>query len=61
MVLMQKTIADKSLVLKVAHTRLEARVHRPESEQFKDQAQFRFTRNHLHITISDNNIYIIIG
>lgn len=58
---MQKAIADKSLVLNVAHTRLEARMHRPETKQCKDQVQLRFTRNHLHITISDNNIYIITG
>lgn len=42
MVLMQKTIADKSPVLKVVHTRLEARTHRPETELCKDDAQFRF-------------------
>ncbi|XP_024882211.1 tektin-3-like [Temnothorax curvispinosus] len=41
MVLMQKTIADKSSALKVAHTRLEARTHRPESELCKDHAQLR--------------------
>lgn len=39
---MQKAIADKSSALKVAHTRLEARSHRPEAELCKDYAQLRF-------------------
>lgn len=39
---MQKAIADKSSALKVAHTRLEARSHRPEAESCKDYAQLRF-------------------
>lgn len=44
MLLIQKIIADKSPVLKVVHTRLEARTHRPETELCKDHAQFRFAR-----------------
>ncbi|KYN04709.1 PREDICTED: tektin-3-like [Cyphomyrmex costatus] len=43
-VLMQKTIADKSPVLKVAYTRLEARTHRPDNELCKDDAQLRMNR-----------------
>ncbi|XP_076301395.1 tektin-3 isoform X2 [Lasioglossum baleicum] len=39
--LMQKAIADKSSALKVAHTRLESRTHRPETELCKDYAQLR--------------------
>ncbi|KYN33211.1 Tektin-3 [Trachymyrmex septentrionalis] len=42
--LMQKTIANKSPVLKVAHTRLEARTHRPDIELCKDDAQFRINK-----------------
>ncbi|KAG7200879.1 hypothetical protein KM043_003242 [Ampulex compressa] len=37
--IMQKAISDKSQAMKVAHTRLEARTHRPESELCKDYAQ----------------------
>ncbi|XP_046416816.1 tektin-3-like [Neodiprion fabricii] len=37
--LMGKAIADKSSALKVAHTRLEARTHRPELELCRDYAQ----------------------
>lgn len=40
--LMQKAIADKSSALKVAHTRLESRIHRPEAELCKDYAQLRY-------------------
>ncbi|XP_031835196.2 tektin-3 isoform X1 [Nomia melanderi] len=36
--LMNKAIADKSYVIKVAHTRLEARMHRPEIELCRDYA-----------------------
>ncbi|XP_053996436.1 tektin-3-like [Hylaeus anthracinus] len=36
--LMRKAIADKSHVLKVAHTRLEARMHRPDLELCRDYA-----------------------
>ncbi|CAK9806686.1 TEKT3 [Anthophora plagiata] len=36
--LMHKAIADKSHVLKVAHTRLEARMHRPNIELCRDYA-----------------------
>ncbi|XP_015587534.1 tektin-3 isoform X2 [Cephus cinctus] len=36
--LMRKSIADKSYALKVAHTRLEARMHRPELELCRDYA-----------------------
>ncbi|XP_015585345.1 tektin-3 [Cephus cinctus] len=39
--LMRKAIADKSAALKVAHTRLEARTHRPQLELCKDYAQLR--------------------
>ncbi|XP_011699482.1 PREDICTED: tektin-3-like [Wasmannia auropunctata] len=44
MVSMQRMIADKSPALKVAHTRLEARTHRPETELCKDQAQLRMIK-----------------
>lgn len=40
--LMSKAIADKSYVIKVAHTRLEARMHRPEIELCRDYAHMRF-------------------
>ncbi|XP_043251653.1 tektin-3-like [Colletes gigas] len=36
--LMRKAIADKSHVFKVAHTRLEARMHRPDLELCRDYA-----------------------
>ncbi|KAL7288148.1 hypothetical protein TKK_0017810 [Trichogramma kaykai] len=36
--LMRKAIADKSYALKVAHTRLEARTHRPDIELCRDYA-----------------------
>ena len=36
--LMRKAIADKSHVLRVAHTRLEARMHRPDLELCRDYA-----------------------
>ncbi|XP_043284960.1 tektin-3-like isoform X2 [Venturia canescens] len=36
--LLRKAIADKSHALKVAHTRLEARMHRPELELCRDYA-----------------------
>ncbi|XP_017889436.1 tektin-3-like [Ceratina calcarata] len=39
--LMQKAIGDKSSALKVAHTRLESRTHRPAAELCKDYAQLR--------------------
>ncbi|XP_003484758.1 tektin-3 [Bombus impatiens] len=39
--LMQKAITDKSSALKVAHTRLESRIHRPAAELCKDHAQLR--------------------
>ncbi|XP_015439419.1 PREDICTED: tektin-3-like [Dufourea novaeangliae] len=42
--LMQKAIADKSSALKVAHTRLESRTHRPEAELCKDYAQLRMVK-----------------
>ena len=34
---MRKAISDKSYALKVAHTRLEARTHRPDIELCRDQ------------------------
>jgi len=57
---MQKTITDKSSALKVAHTRLEARTHRPETELCKDHAQLRFTKI-IHITIQITIIGHFIG
>ncbi|CAD6227513.1 GSCOCG00001196001-RA-CDS [Cotesia congregata] len=38
MEVLRKAIADKSYALKVAHTRLEARMHRPELELCRDYA-----------------------
>lgn len=35
---LRKAIADKSYELRVAHTRLEARTHRPEMELCRDNA-----------------------
>lgn len=42
MEILRKAIADKSYALKVAHTRLEARMHRPELELCRDYAHVRF-------------------
>lgn len=42
MEVLRKAIADKSYALKVAHTRLEARMHRPELELCRDYAHVRF-------------------
>ncbi|KAK0183080.1 hypothetical protein PV327_001152 [Microctonus hyperodae] len=39
--LLKKTVSDKSSALKVAHTRLEARTHRPQTELCCDSAQHR--------------------
>lgn len=39
---MKKAIMDKSAALKVAHTRLEARSHRVQSELVGDYAQIRY-------------------
>lgn len=38
---MKKAVNDKSSALKVAHTRLEARTHRPQTELCCDTAQHR--------------------
>lgn len=40
--LMRKAIADKSHATKVAHTRMEARMHRPDVELCRDYAYVRF-------------------
>lgn len=45
--LMRKAIADKSYVLKLAQTRMEARMHRPEMELCRDCAHTRFVRTRL--------------
>ena len=39
---MKKAIMDKSVALKVAHTRLEARTHRPQAELCADYAHLRY-------------------
>lgn len=39
--LMRKAIADKSYATKVAHTRMEARMHRPDIELCRDYAYAR--------------------
>lgn len=39
---MRKAIADKSHAIKVAHTRLEARMHRPDLELCRDNAYVRY-------------------
>lgn len=39
--LMRKAIADKSYATKVAHTRMEARMHRPDMELCRDYAYAR--------------------
>ena len=44
MELLRKAIADKSYALKVAHTRLEARTHRPEIELCRDNAYISLQR-----------------
>lgn len=38
---MRKAIADKSHATKVAHTRMEARLHRPDMELCRDYAYAR--------------------
>ncbi|KAL6262599.1 hypothetical protein P5V15_005393 [Pogonomyrmex californicus] len=58
--LMQKTIADKSLALKVAHTRLEARTHRPETELCKDDAHLRIIKEVEDINKMLNNMNVKI-
>lgn len=40
--LTRKAIADKSYATKVAHTRLEARMHRPDMELCRDYAYARY-------------------
>lgn len=40
--LMRKAIADKSYATKVAHTRIEARMHRPDMELCRDYAYARY-------------------
>jgi tektin-3 len=40
---LRKAIADKSPPMRVAQTRLEARIHRPDVELCRDNAQHRFT------------------
>lgn len=40
--LMRKAIADKSHTIKVAHTRMEARMHRPDIELCRDYAYMRY-------------------
>lgn len=40
--LMRKAIADKSYATKVAHTRMEARMHRPDMELCRDYAYTRY-------------------
>lgn len=42
MELMHKAIGDKSYILKVAHTRFEGRMHRPDTELCRDYAHIRF-------------------
>lgn len=42
--ILRKSIADKSYALKVAHTRLEARLHRPEIELCRDYAHVSLQR-----------------
>ena len=49
---MRKAIADKSYAIKVAHTRLEARRHRPELELCRDYAHTRY--NDLNLSIDFN-------
>jgi tektin-3 len=39
---MRKAIADKSYATRVAHTRLEARMHRPDMELCRDYAHARY-------------------
>ncbi|KAG8035427.1 hypothetical protein G9C98_006873 [Cotesia typhae] len=37
----KKAVEDKAMTMKVAHTRLEARIHRPHAELCRDAAQLR--------------------
>ncbi|XP_006617140.1 tektin-3-like [Apis laboriosa] len=56
--LIQKAITDKSSALKVAHTRLESRTHRPAAELCKDYAQLRMIEEveTINSTIHDMNL-----
>jgi len=49
--LMRKAIADKSYATKVAHTRMEARMHRPDMELCRDYAYERYIT--LQLCVSD--------
>ncbi|XP_043469321.1 tektin-3-like [Leptopilina heterotoma] len=60
---MKKSIIDKSLSLKVAHTRLEARTHRPQAELCEDYAYSRIVDeintinslvNEIHLKLQQN-------
>lgn len=50
--LMRKAIADKSYATKVAHTRMEARMHRPDMELCRDYAYARCVLRLDNITAS---------
>ncbi|XP_076678141.1 tektin-3 isoform X2 [Andrena cerasifolii] len=54
--LIQKAIADKSSALKVAHTRLESRTHRPEAELCNDYAQLGMIKEVETINLMINNM-----
>ncbi|XP_012153349.1 tektin-3 isoform X2 [Megachile rotundata] len=54
--LMQKAIADKSSAVKVAHTRLESRTHRPEAELCRDYAQIRMVEEVETINLMIHNM-----
>ncbi|XP_076759090.1 tektin-3 [Xylocopa sonorina] len=56
--LIQKAIGDKSSALKVAHTRLESRTHRPAAELCKDYAQLRMIEEveTINLLIHDMNL-----
>lgn len=51
---MQKAITDKSSALKVAHTRLESRIHRPAAELCKDHAQLRYSQE-IYVKFNNSN------
>ncbi|CAK9827925.1 TEKT3 [Anthophora retusa] len=55
--LMRKAIADKSHILKVAHTRLEARMHRPNIELCRDYAHTSLQRESGEISNQIERMY----
>ncbi|XP_034949807.1 tektin-3-like [Chelonus insularis] len=56
--LITKAIGDKSAALKVAQTRLEARLHRPQAESCKDAAQLKLSEEVESIKLMVDELHI---